>query len=352
MAIIDTAFLVVLAGLLALLLAWGFRRLPAESWQILATMPTHKQTNGSWQGTNLTFYGLFNALACMTAVAMVWVLCAAVGVSPLKVTLSVGIILGACLPASRSIARWVEKKPYTFSIGAASFVGILIGPWVILAVNAVGPGTVPPLAGVMPVLAAMAIAYAFGEGIGRLACISFGCCYGKPVDALAPSWRRLFNRCHFVFTGGTKKAVYAHGLDGRPVVPVQAITASLYCFTGLLGTGLFLSGWFRSAFVVCLTVTQLWRYASEFLRADYRGQGRISAYQWMGLVSLGYGLILALLFPVFQGTAPDLAAGLAALWSPLTILCLQLLGMLVFYRMGRSDVTAATVSFHIVQDHI
>jgi hypothetical protein len=30
-------------------------------------------------------------------------------------------------------------------------------------------------------------------------------------------------------------------------------------------------------------VTQVWRFLSEFLRADYRGSGRISAYQVMAL---------------------------------------------------------------------
>ena len=32
------------------------------------------------------------------------------------------------------------------------------------------------------VLAALAIGYILGEGLGRLACLSFGCCYGKPLD--------------------------------------------------------------------------------------------------------------------------------------------------------------------------
>ncbi len=37
---------------------------------------------------------------------------------------------------------------------------------------------------VRPVLATIVAAHALGEGSGRLACISFGCCYGRPLDQL------------------------------------------------------------------------------------------------------------------------------------------------------------------------
>jgi prolipoprotein diacylglyceryltransferase len=87
----------------------------------------------------------------------------------------------------------------------------------------------------MPVMAALATAYALGEGVGRLACISFGCCYGKPMDQVHPLLRRLFARHAFVFTGPTKKIAYADGLDGREIFPIQAVTATLYCAAALAG---------------------------------------------------------------------------------------------------------------------
>jgi hypothetical protein len=49
------------------------------------------------------------------------------------------------------------------------------------------------------------IAYAFGEGLGRLACISFGCCYGVALPEAHPLLRHMFDRWHFVFSGSMKK---------------------------------------------------------------------------------------------------------------------------------------------------
>jgi hypothetical protein len=37
---------------------------------------------------------------------------------------------------------------------------------------------------IVPALAAVMIAYTFGEALGRLACISFGCCYGVSISKL------------------------------------------------------------------------------------------------------------------------------------------------------------------------
>ena len=145
-------------------------------------------------------------------------------------------------------------------------------------------------------MAALAAAYALGEGIGRLACISFGCCYGKPMDEVHPLLRRLFAGRAFVFTGATKKIAYADGLQGREIFPVQAVTATIYCAAALIGVYLFLKGYFRAAFLVPLLATQLWRFVSEFARADYRGRGRISAYQKMALAAAAYGLAVNAIF--------------------------------------------------------
>jgi hypothetical protein len=90
-----------------------------------------------------------------------------------------------------------------------------------------------------PALAAIMIAYAFGEGLGRLACISFGCCYGVALQEAHPLLRRVFDRWHFVFFGDTKKISYASGLAGKQVVPIQAITLLLYIGIGLAANGFF-----------------------------------------------------------------------------------------------------------------
>ena len=56
-------FILSKALLLAPLFIWSFRELPDERWQIICAIPVRKMADGSWQGLNLTYYGLFNALA-------------------------------------------------------------------------------------------------------------------------------------------------------------------------------------------------------------------------------------------------------------------------------------------------
>ena len=45
---------------------------------------------------------------------------------------------------------------------------------------------------------------------------------------------------HFVFSGSMKKISYASGLEGKQVIPIQALTCLLYVGVGLIATLLFL----------------------------------------------------------------------------------------------------------------
>jgi hypothetical protein len=206
--------------------------------------------------------------------------------------------------------------------------------------------------GVLAFLAALSVGYAIGEGVGRLACISFGCCYGKPLSKCNPTLQRLFRKWRFVFLGDTKKIAYADGLAGEAVVPIQGVTAVLYCAAGLLGIYLFLKGYFATAFLMSLTVTQLWRVFSECFRADYRGGGKLSAYQIMGLLAVPYGVFVAVLFPAGAHSAAALGKGLAVFWRPEVILGLQLFWLLIFLYTGRSKVTGASMVFHVIRDRV
>jgi prolipoprotein diacylglyceryltransferase len=261
-------------------------------------------------------------------------------------------ILGLCIPASRIVAGWVEKKRYTFSVAGAAFVGLIVAPPAVLAVNALFGGWLGFSIPVLSAMAALAAAYAFGEGTGRLACISFGCCYGRPVAELPVGLQKLFVHRAFVFTGATKKISYASGLEGEAVVPVQAMTAVVYCGAGLIGLVLFLQEAFLAGFLMVLTVTQLWRFGSEFLRADYRGGGKITAYQVMGIVSIPYAVIVGLVFPPETAASPVLAEGLARMWNPLVLLFLQGLWLLSFVYTGSSKTTGSVLSFHVMQDRV
>jgi len=136
------------------------------------------------------------------------------------------------------------------------------------------------------------------------------------------------------------------------VVAVQALTCVLYCTTAVGAAGRFLAGYFAAAFLLALGVTQVWRLGSECLRQDHRGRNRISAYQILSALMLVYAGGLCLLFPAAGIVQPDVRTGLGALWSPAVLLSLQALWLVVMVFMGRSTVTRATLSFHVVEASI
>lgn len=348
----ELLFILITATLLGALLLWGFRTLPGERWQIFATIPLKRTADGGWQGLNLTYYGFFSATAYVFATALFLLLTSAIAI-PVSLALAVTVtILALAMPAARWVAILVEGKRHTFTVAGAFFVALIAAPPVLWLFNE----TLAPLLGVripfMPTLATMAIAYIIGEGIGRLACISFGCCYGKPLSLAHPWLARLFeNRC-FVFLGETKKIAYAGGLEGQRVIPIQAITALIYVASGLAAALLFLYSHYLAAFLFALLVSQLWRALSETQRADYRGGGRLSAYQWMSLTATLYALAIALLLSDTPTPAASLDHGLAAIWDPAVLLFLQGLWLTAFLYMGRSSVTQAKVELSVCRERI
>jgi len=348
----NLIFVLFLAVILGALYAWGFRNLGAERWQFIGTIPLFKDRDGHWQGLNLTYYGLFNANACTLSVMIVYILLAASGIALPAIHMVITATLMFCVPAAKLVARWVEKKAHTFSIGGAAFVGLMLTPWLMNGLNRMlalwwGMAPIP----VLPVLTAIAIAYAFGEGSGRLACISFGCCYGRPLEQFPAPLRRWLAPLSVVYQGMTKKIAYADQLTNRPVIAIQAITAVLYTLVGLAGTLLFLQGHFPAAYLLTVIGTQAWRFGSEFLRADFRGTGRISAYQIMSLAAVFYAIGVVLLIDA-PGLATQISQGLHRLWNPGIILSCQLLWIGIFLYMGRSQVTGARISFHVRKDRI
>lgn len=346
----EILFLSVFAIGLLLLNGWAFRTLPGESWQFLASMPDRRAT-ATATGVNFTFYGFFSATAYAVSAGVFLTLMAAVD-APLSASVAaVALLLSICTPASQLIAWAVEGKRHGFTIGGASFVGLLVAPLIFMGLDRLlGPvmGFSLPLA---PSLAALSIAYVLGEGLGRLACISFGCCYGKPVEE-ARGWVRAFSeRFCFVFEGKTKKIAFASRLEGVRVVPVQAMTATLYGLTALASMALFFRGAYHVVIPLALATAQIWRTYSETFRADYRGGGDISVYQWMAAA----GTLAVLAAPFLLGHSPvqaDLAGGLRAVWRPETILFLQAIWVALFLFMGRSMQTGARVSYHVRHDRV
>jgi prolipoprotein diacylglyceryltransferase len=348
----DEWFLLAVGSVLLVLLAWCFRTLPRERWQFVATVPIHKNADGSWSGVNLTFYGLLFATAQAIALAILLLLTGAIGIQigPLGAVVLVFVLI--VLPSARWVARIVERKQHTFTVSGATFVAVLVLPLSVEALNFLLRSTGSTQMPLLPVVSAMAIAYTIGEGLGRSACISFGCCYGKPVDQTRGIARWIFERINFVFEGRTKKIAYADRLDGVPVIPVQAITASLYVVTGLVCAGFWLRGAFCTALLLSIAVTQLWRIYSEMLRADYRGDGRITAYQKLSLATIAICAAYAWWLHAPATVTPSLRAGIAHLWSPGALVLIQAVGLFGFLYAGRSEVTAGRVMIDLRQDRI
>ncbi len=349
---LNILFVVALTLGLTALIAWGVRTLPAERWQMLAAVPIAKAADGSWRGLNLTFYGFFSASATVFGLLVMLLLLGSVGMPVGLSILLVGFALLVCIPASRLIAGIVERKRNTFTVAGAAFAATIVFPWLILAMRPVAARLLNRGIPVVPTFAAMAIAYVLGESIGRLACLSFGCCYGMPLREARPMVANLFQKHNLVIYGSTKKAAYASGLAGEPLIPVQAITSTIFAVSGIVGLGLFLTQRFRLSALIPVLVSWAWRACSEWLRADYRGTSRVSIYQMMAVVSATYLSIFLLLIPAAATVAPDLAIGLSQISSAPVILLLQILWIALFLYYGRSRVTASTLSFHVVADRI
>ncbi len=350
----NELFILILGTCMFLFLGWGFRSLTGEGWQIAAAAPKFRVAANVWSGTNYTYYGVFQTLAFVVSAALLRVMVSALDAPffPLASLILIGSLAVLCFSAATITAQLVEKKKHTLTVGGAFFIGLLVAPWLIAAVNRITTTAGNPPIPSMPLLAAGVVAYAIGKGLGRLACISFGCCYGKPLSSLHPLLQRLFRRHNFVFHGKTKKIAYEAGLDRTQVVPIQAMTSIFLVLTGLGGIYLFLNSFYSSAFLLAVISTQTWRYVSEMFRADYRGAGRISAYQVMSLIAIAYAFALWAVLPNDAAITSHIVVGVRRLWDPGTILTLQVIGVAVFFYTGRSKVTEASLSFHVRQDRV
>lgn len=347
----NLIFVTILFVLLGGLYFWGFRNLSGERWQFFGVIPMFKNSNGQWDGLNMTYYGIFNANALTLSVAIVYIILAAMGLSLWTISLILAIILVPCVPGAKLIARWVEKKPHTISIGGASFVGLIAAPWLLLLINQLleywNCANIP----VMPSLATVSIAYVLGEGCGRLACLSFGCCYGKPMSDLPPVLRRLLYPFSITYQGHTKKIAYASEFQDRKVVAIAPITAVLYTLTAISGLLFLLHGFSHIAYLLCVLIAQIWRFLSEFLRADFRGAGSISTYQKMALFAAFYAVCIFVWMPAVSMPV-DIYQGLRIVWNPSIILACQVLWIGIFLYTGRSQVTGSRISFHVRKDRI
>ena len=343
---------VFLSGLglgLGLLFWWGFRHLTGERFQVLVAVPSKCLGDGRWEGPVVTFYGLIVALAGVLCMMLVVVLLGSVGVTPAGSLLFAAAVLGVALPAAGRVAAIVEKRKHTLTVSGAIQAALFAAPLLILGLNGV-LGTVSGITlPMVPALAVLAVSWTIGEGVGRLACVSFGCCYGKPVERMGGGLQTVFRCFHFRFHEATRKASYEGGFSGVALVPIQAINSIVLTATGMIGIGLFLSSRFELSFAVTAMVSFAWRILSEAARADYRGAGRLTSYQKMSLVGIFYSLLLVKWAGIASPAtpSPDLGLGLWGLWRPETVVSLQVLGVLLLLATGRSKVIDSRLSLHL-----
>jgi hypothetical protein len=349
---INILFSVSICSVLLIIYFFAFRFLPGERWQVFASIPVHKNVNGRWRGVNITYYGIILSTGYVFAMVLFFILASSAGETWITIGgVSIGI-MALFIPAAKIMAYIVERKKNTITVGGASFVMFAAAPWIIKGYNLLLAGNRLAEVNEIVIIASLTAAYAIGEGIGRLACISFGCCYGKPVSELPLFFREIFSKWNFIFSGHTKKISYHDHLDGSPVVPVQGITAVLYTVTACISVYLFFNGNFIISFFVSLTVTQGWRFLSEFLRSDYRGCTKISAYQLMSLFLIFYYAVYIMIFNPSASVEPVLYNGLVFIWDPALFILLGAMWTGSLLYTGISSVTAAEISLYVVSERI
>ncbi len=335
---------------------WSFRNLPLERWQFAAILPnpnaSGQHADHDWIGTNITFYGVISAAAYAMATAMFIFLCGSVG-QPFWATLTfIVALLAACIPASRLIARWVEGGDVNFTLGGAVFTGALLLPVAVFLARWVSQLSGTASFNAHALLASAGLAYVLGEAIGRLGCLSFGCCYGRPITAVGAMQRALYGAAATTYRGPLKKISYASNLENTPVVPVQSI-ASIVLFTlFLIGLWLYWQQQFTACALLSIWGSQIWRLYSETLRANYRGGGKFSAYQWMAVATCIIATISVGTLANDAAVQPRFATGWANLGQLEVFIALQALALGIVWFMGRSQVTGALVNLRLFRERL
>jgi hypothetical protein len=336
--------------LAAWIFRWAFRHLPSECWQIAVAIPARKQaasdSDATWPAVNITFYGVISAVAYMLAI-LVFVFLAGSANQPISaVAIFSMLLLLVGIPASKWVALWVEGVP-GHTIGGALFAVVLAVLPALWLTDFICAAISLPRADPGMLLAAAAIAYVLGEAIGRLACLSFGCCYGRSIDSATPLQRALYSSTATTYRGRFKKIAYASGLEGRPVIAVQSVACAALFGVFVVSFWFFWKGYIALSLIVALGLAQLWRAYSETLRADYRGREGFTLYQGMALVGIVLTLLYAWIHRVQVSATPTFARGLDAVIRVEVILCAQALAIIILALMGRSYVTSSRLEYKL-----
>jgi len=160
---------------------------------------------------------------------------------------------------------------------------------------------------------ALALAIPLGHAVGRVGCLTYGCCHGCPTRS----------RLGIRYYNPEAKPVWKEGLEGVPLHPTQlyAVAGNVTIF--LILNGLALLGPFHAGTIsaVYLLLDSTGRFAIDFVRwPAMGGNGRLlKPFQWMSIVFFSTGLAMlatSRLMPVVDFSDLDRFAGLMVEVAP------------------------------------
>lgn len=321
-----------------LIIIWGLKNLSRDEFQFFCAIPYKKIEENTYEGTNITFYGIISALSCSASVFLFLVLIKFIDF-PLKLAYFILItIFLTGLYASRTLAYIIEKRKDTLTIGGATFVsGIISVPLIYFFIKSFNINETYFL----PVLTALTTSYTFGEGLGRLACISFGCCYGKPAER----YPKLPKILKIKFFSETKKAVYDSNYKNLELINIQGIVVCLFTILAILSVILIMLEKFKIALLISFTMPAIVRFFSEFFRDDNRGINyKLSTYQFFSLILVIYSLIFLYIFKPLE---TKIYIKSTIFFSNTELIILTALFFTTLIHSGVSKVTASKISFNL-----
>lgn len=344
----ELYFVITLFLFVGILSYTGIRYFPLERFQVLLAIPHRRLSDGRWLSLNLTYYGLFNGIAYTLGALVTTMLLLSLGLSFVQILIVVGLTLLICIPSSKIVATLIEHTKTGFTVGGAVFVGIFTAPFAIYIALYLTDGENNIKNLIIPILSAISIGYTLGEGVGRIGCLSFGCCYGKEVDKISSAFlKKVFLRWNTVFTGRLKKASYASNLEGKKTVPVLSMGIIIYNATSIFGIVLFMYGSYVAALLFTFIISQAYRFVSEFLRADYRGAGKISNYQKMAIANIILTFLYVFLLNTKYYPSAHIYNALVKIYDPAVIIMFGVLFIFTTLYTGLSKVTYSITNLRL-----
>ncbi len=244
---------------------------PARTWEwIRARTEAHAN---SWREWRLGRLRLINHAVFAASSAGVGFALIAMALPPEAYGLVVWItfcsVAGAGIWAQLLEGSSVLLRPFGW------YGGVLGG--VIGVVTGVGFGS-----GMLPALAALAIAAPWIQILGRMRCLVQGCCHGGP----APEWLGIRYRHR------RSRVTQIAGLGGRPVhaTPLYSIAANV-----VIGVILLRLRYLGATHVLLVGVYLILGGLARFVEEGYREEPQtpviagLHSYQWLAILSVGIG---------------------------------------------------------------